>query len=102
LRAAGLRLGVCSNKDEGLTRRIVAALFGGEVFGAVAGAVSGRPPKPDPAGALLVAERLGARPDETLYVGDSEIDMCTAVAAGMTAVGVAWGFRTREELLAGG
>ena len=36
------------------------------------------------------------------YVGDTDVDMKTAKAAQMIAVGVAWGFRSREELLANG
>jgi pyrophosphatase PpaX len=47
--------------------------------------------KPNPDPLLLGAERLGAEPGETAYVGDSPYDMRAAKAAGMTAIGVTWG-----------
>ena len=54
--------------------------------------------KPSPQGALLIAQELGVKPEECLYIGDTDVDMKTGRAAGMTAVGVLWGFRGREEL----
>ena len=102
LRAAGLKLAVLSNKADEPTQRIVAALFADGVFDAVAGARPGVPLKPDPAGALLAAARLGLEPGRMLYVGDSPTDVRTAIAAGMTPVGVSWGFRTRGELAEAG
>ena len=102
LRAAGLKLAVLSNKADEPTQRIVAALFADGVFDAVAGARTDVPLKPDPAGALLIAASLGLEPGRMLYVGDSPTDMRTALAAGMTPVGVSWGFRTRDELLEAG
>ena len=58
--------------------------------------------KPNPTGALMIARELGIPPSEFLYLGDSGIDMKTAVSAGMYPVGALWGFRTRDELVAGG
>jgi phosphoglycolate phosphatase len=49
-----------------------------------------------------VLEALGCAKEEVLYVGDSDTDMLTARAAGLTACGVLWGFRSREVLLEGG
>jgi phosphoglycolate phosphatase len=60
------------------------------------------PKKPDPAGALQIAQRLGLDPAAFIYLGDTNTDMQTAVAAGMTPVGALWGFRTAQELLAAG
>ncbi len=60
------------------------------------------PRKPDPAAALEIAEMLRLAPSDILFVGDSSIDMRTAVNAGMGAAGVLWGFRGREELLDNG
>jgi pyrophosphatase PpaX len=55
--------------------------------------------KPDPEPLLLAAERLGAVPEETAYVGDSPFDIRAAKAAGMTAVAVTWGrIHDRERL----
>jgi phosphoglycolate phosphatase len=58
--------------------------------------------KPDPTSALQIAQRLNTPPAEFLYLGDSDVDMKTATEAGMYPVGALWGFRTADELLAGG
>ena len=68
----------------------------------VRGQVEGVPVKPDPTGALAVAERLGVQPDEVLYLGDTSTDMQCALNAGMHPVGALWGFRTEEELRSSG
>ena len=99
LRAAGVRLAVLSNKSDELTRRIVESLFDPGDFEVVMGAQPGRPLKPDPAVALLISDRLGVAPGRTVFLGDSGIDMLTAAAAGMIAIGAAWGFRTKGELV---
>ena len=49
-----------------------------------------------------VMEQLDVKPEEVLYVGDSGVDMQTANNAGLTAVGVTWGFRDREDLIQNG
>ena len=92
-------IAIASNKPHELTLRSVATLFSGIPFGAVFGQRPGIPAKPDPTQALAAARVIGAAPGGCAYVGDSSIDMQTAVAAGMFPVGVLWGFRTREELL---
>jgi phosphoglycolate phosphatase len=56
------------------------------------------PPKPDPTGAFHIADKLGLLSNQILFVGDSAVDMKTAVAAGMFPVGALWGFKTYEEL----
>ena len=99
LRAAGLRLAVLSNKSDELTQHVVAALLDPRDFVAVVGARQGVPLKPDPSVALEVVARIGLAPDRIAYLGDSLVDMQTANAAGMIAVGASWGFRTREELI---
>lgn len=101
LRAQGIRLGVLSNKPDNMTRAIAAALYPG-LIQAVHGQRAGVPTKPDPTAVLALAEELGARPGEILYVGDSGVDMDTGRSAGMDPCGVLWGFRSREELLAHG
>ena len=47
-------------------------------------------------------EELGATPADTLFVGDSNVDIRTAKNGGLTGCGVLWGFRTRQELEAEG
>ena len=72
--------------------------FPDEPFLFIQGAMPNLPHKPDPAGALNAARHLGVAPHEAAFVGDSNVDMLTARNAGMTAVGVDWGFRGAQEL----
>jgi phosphoglycolate phosphatase len=102
LTARGLRMAVLSNKPEAFSRRCVDEYLSGWRFEVVLGQREGIPPKPDPAGAREVVERLGVAAERFLYVGDTATDMQTALAAGMYPVGVAWGFRPVEELRAAG
>jgi len=93
---AGIRLAVNTNKDHehalSILNRIIPDTF--EIllgYGIKA-------TKPDPEAALYIAKKFGVTPAETLYIGDSDIDMKTAVNAGMHAVGVTWGYRTEQIL----
>ena len=97
LKAAGVKLGVLSNKPDDMTKVIVKALYG-DLPDAAQGQLDGVPKKPDPTAVLAMTEKLDAAPERILYVGDSGVDMDTAHNAGMTACGVLWGFRSREEL----
>ena len=102
LRAGGVPLAIHSNKADGPTQAIVAALLDPDDFVAIAGARPEAPLKPDPAVALAIAARFGLPPARIVYLGDSLVDMRTATAAGMIPVGACWGFRTREELVEAG
>jgi len=102
LEERGIATAVLSNKPHDLTVGLVAELLGGWSFAVVFGERSGVPRKPDPAGAVEVAGRLGLEADSVLYVGDTPTDMATARAAGMRAVGATWGFRGEAELRAAG
>lgn len=95
-------LAVLSNKDHAFTCLMAERYLSSWHFTAVLGARDGIPRKPDPAGALEIGERMGLPPQRILYVGDTGTDMRTARAAGMTAVGVLWGFRDEAELTANG
>ena len=77
---------------------IPATFLGGGVFDYIRGLDDRIKAKPCPDGALDVAEKLGVQPCEVLYIGDSGVDMQTAVNAGFTSCGVLWGFRTEKEL----
>lgn len=102
LQARNLPLAVLSNKPDAPTQVIVQRLFTSGTFRVCFGERAGVPRKPDPASALEVACRLGVDPSECAFVGDSAIDIRTARAARMRALGVLWGFRAREELEAAG
>ncbi len=98
LQTRGVPLAVFSNKPDADTKNVVAHFFPDIRWAAVRGQVAGVPVKPDPAGALAVARKLGTAPEEVLYLGDTSTDMRCAINAGMHPVGALWGFRTEEEL----
>jgi phosphoglycolate phosphatase len=100
--ARGLTLGVLSNKIDELTRVIVAHFFPEVPFAAVAGAREQVPKKPHPQAALAMAGRMEVEPCDCIFLGDTAVDMQTAGAAGMYAVGVEWGFREAGELIDAG
>ncbi len=102
LAARGLKMAVLSNKPDGFAKRSVSELLPTWTFDIVLGERKGVPLKPHSAGALEVAEHLNILPRHFLYLGDSAVDMKTAVAAGMVPVGVLWGFRPEQELREGG
>jgi len=102
LDSSPLQMGVLSNKPDRFTKLCVETLLGDWTFDQVTGHHPGIGHKPDPEGALHMAASMNVLPQEVLYVGDSEVDMLTATAAGMYPLGVLWGFRTGEELLESG
>jgi phosphoglycolate phosphatase len=97
-----VRTAILTNKPHEPTLAMVALLLGRWRFDVVLGARASVPKKPDPAGALEVAQRMDLDPALFLYVGDTAIDMLTARAAGMRPIGALWGFRTADELEAAG
>ena len=103
LQSAGLGLAVVSNKPDRTVKELsaihFAALFKIAVGENEAGGVR-RKPWPDTL--LAAAAALDTRPEECLYVGDSEVDVLTAERAGMDCASVLWGFRSRAELEAAG
>lgn len=101
LKAAGVRMAVLTNKPHEAAGPVVERYYPG-VFDAVQGAVVGAPLKPDPTALLALMEKLGAEKDETLFAGDSNVDIRTGKNGGLSACGVLWGFRTRAELEAEG
>ena len=60
--------------------------------------IDGLPYKPDPGMLLSLMDRFGVPAEQTLYIGDSDIDVRTALAAGTRAIGIAQGNFTREQL----
>lgn len=102
LKGRGLRMSILSNKPHDFAELMVVKLLPGWEFDMVLGARDGVPKKPDPKAALEIAQSLSIDPSQFLYLGDTNTDMRTAVASGMFAVGVLWGFRDAEELLESG
>lgn len=98
LKQNGLTLSVFSNKPDEFTNKCIRHFFGDDLFSVVRGGRDDTPRKPAPDGAFAILETLNVNPESVLYVGDTATDMQTAHAGGFFAVGVLWGFRTREEL----
>ncbi len=102
LQEKGILRAVLSNKPHMHTARLTEIFFPGVGFEAVFGARAEVALKPDPAAALEIAKALGLSPEEMVFVGDTKVDIKTAKAAGMYAVGVLWGFRDAAELVENG
>ena len=98
------RVAMCvfSNKPDDFAHKIIQKFLFTWRFDVVLGQTKDIPVKPNPLGANQIARKLGVKNAEFLYVGDSNTDMKTANAAGMFAVGVLWGFRPKDELIAAG
>lgn len=102
LRDRGVTLGVLSNKTETTGQKIVTHYFPDIPFAFIWGNNNVRPLKPDPAGAKEFLALLNLDRSEVVYVGDSDVDVRFAAAAGIPSIGAVWGFRGREELAAAG
>ncbi|MDY6826095.1 MAG: HAD family hydrolase [Bacillota bacterium] len=89
---------IFSNKPHRFARQTVETLLPEYKFFTVQGLEEGIPRKPDPTGALKIVEQMHLKPEEIVYVGDTNTDMRTAAAGGFYAVGVLWGFRSAAEL----
>ena len=103
LRAAGLRQAIVSNKPDSAVRTLCADFFPGLAeLAAGEREREGVRRKPWPDMLDAVRREMGLRPEDCLYVGDSEVALLTAANAGMRCVSVCWGFRSREQLIAAG
>ena len=98
LKRLKVALAVLSNKPDPITQLVVGKLFPPGAFNLVLGETPGFPRKPDPASTWDILMTLGATPRETIFMGDSEIDMETARAAECCPLGVCWGYRSRRVL----
>jgi len=96
------KMAILSNKPHAMTTTCALEFLSEWRFDLVWGLCKKIPRKPDPTGALKIARRLKIDPSHCVYLGDTDIDMKTAISAGMHPVGVSWGFRPKEELLEAG
>lgn len=101
LKDCGVKLAVVSNKPDGAVKALSAAHFPG-IFSIAVGEGPSVRRKPAPDTVLAAMSELGAVKDETLYVGDSEVDVETARNAGVACISAGWGFRTRQQLIEAG
>ena len=98
LQAKGIQIAVASNKYQAATVKLVKQYFPNIDFVEILGQREGINVKPDPTIVFDILKKAKVSFEETLYVGDSGVDMQTAINAGIDAVGVTWGFRPRAEL----
>ncbi len=98
LQKKGIKLAVASNKYQAATEKLVPHFFPTVSFVAILGQREGINPKPDPTIVHDILSVANVTKEETLYVGDSNVDMQTAINSGVDACGVAWGFRLVAEL----
>lgn len=97
----GLKLAILSNKEDGLTKKVASALLP-EYITPILGLKDEALKKPNPQVLLQLCETLNVNPEEAIYVGDTDVDILVAKNANMCAVGVSWGFRDPQELIAQG
>lgn len=100
LKDKGIKLCVVSNKPDIAAHGMVEHIFGKGFFDYITGCVDGLPTKPDPTTTLMALSAVDCKPTETIFFGDSEVDMRTAKNADIEAVGCSWGFRSFETLFA--
>ena len=98
LESRGYVMAVLSNKRTSMCEAILSSLGLSGYFRVVAGGDAPPEKKPSPLAALYVLEALGAEPAESVMVGDSDIDIQTAEAAGMKSIAVTYGFRPENAL----
>lgn len=98
LQTKGLQLAVASNKYHAATSKLIAHFFPTIHFTAVFGQRENVKIKPDPSVVDEIVALANVSKADTLYVGDSNVDMQTAINAAVPVCAVCWGFRSRTEL----
>ena len=101
LRERGCKTAVLSNKADAPVQTLIKLYFDGLIDYA-AGEKEGIPRKPAPDGVYAILEHFDVEAGDCAYIGDSDVDVDTAKNSGMDYIGVDWGFRDREELMARG
>ena len=101
LKVAGARIAVVSNKGDAAVKELVPHYFG-QLVDVCVGERPGIRRKPAPDSVNEVMRQFGATRERCVYIGDSDVDIRTAAAAGMPCVSVTWGFRSEPFLVARG
>lgn len=97
LKEKNILLGVVTNKPHHLAVKIVDALFP-DTFDIILGNQSLYSVKPDPSSTRIALESLSLTSDDCIFIGDSNVDIQTAINSNMDSIGVCWGFRGEKEL----
>ncbi len=98
LQEMGIEMAILSNKPDYFVKPMLDYYFPEIDFIHAQGNVPELPAKPDKESATYVLNALTYKPEQYLFIGDSDIDIFTGHNIGMKSVGVTWGFRTTEEL----
>ena len=98
LEKKGIKLAVVTNKAHDIANTMVNTVFP-NTFLYTYGGSSEYPHKPDPTMVYHVMERLHSKPEECVFIGDSDVDILTGKNANIKTIGVTWGFRKKEELV---
>lgn len=99
LHAKGAKMAIVTNKYQSAAEELRERFFG-EFIPIIEGDKSGRERKPDPAPVLAAMKALDTLGVEAVYIGDTEVDMQTALNSGLDFIAAAWGYRTPEQLKA--
>ena len=102
LKQEGYKLGVLSNKPDKQAIKVVNSIFDKDLFDVVYGQKGQVKRKPNPEGLYKALEVLNVDKKNSIYIGDSEVDVATGLNAGIKTIAVAWGFRTEKELIEAG
>lgn len=100
LNEKGIKMSVVSNKPEAITRLIVKNFKIADYFTMVIGPESVKNMKPDPEGLFMCLEAMGAKPENSVMVGDSFTDIIAGKAAGMKTCEILYGYGNKEKLKA--
>lgn len=98
----GCKFAVLSNKQDRFVKEIIKKLFPEKFFAIVQGQVKGVPTKPDPTALLEICRLLRTKTENCTLVGDSDVDIKTAINAEVKGIGVSWGYRDASVLKAAG
>lgn len=99
LREHNVDIAVASNKYQQAVDQLIEYFFPHLDWAAVCGQRDGVPVKPDPSIVFGILSECPTPKDDVIYIGDSGVDMETARRAGVTSIGVTWGFRPERELI---
>ena len=102
LQEKGIKVAVNSNKPDEMTKKLIYKCYPDVDFVAVYGSRPDVPNKPDPATANEIADLMGLKNEEIMYIGDSDVDIRTAKNAHMVSCGCLWGYRDLQNLLNAG
>lgn len=97
LKELGYKTAILSNKPDGQTKALAQNVFP-NLIDYARGQIDGVPHKPAPDGVYNVLNTLSSLPEQTIFVGDSDVDILTGKNANLYSIGVSWGFRSVEEL----